>query len=434
MTSLTARRRLSGAVAALLAAGTLTLATGSARADAPGTMEVTPATGSDTSGITLTTTGTCPDPATNLIVSVKGAGFPADGQNVVSNSPISTYAVSPEGGIVVPLTSTMRDYASTAGFTELHGRYDFTLTCRAAFGSTTFGDFTAPIWFTSNTAYRNTEPASAAPTTTGLAVSPAGPVVEGTSVTFTATVAPAAAAGTVQFMDGTKALGSPVAVAGGAASLTTGTLAVGSHALTARFTPTDPNAFVASASAAVPLTVKVKPPALVSGPKVTGTVRAGSTVTCSVAFSRATSQSYAWLRDGAVVRGATGRTFGLHGTDYKHRVACRATGTNSTGSVTATSPSVSVGIGPALRNIVRPGFTGIVKSGHTVTARGGSWTPIAAHYVIIWRRDGRAIPGATHTGYTLTRADRGHLLSLTIIAQRPGWTSGVATSASVRVG
>ena len=434
MTLTTARRSVSITVASLLAAGTLALGAGAARADVLGSMTVDPATGTDTSGVSLTTPGPCPAPSTNLIVSVTGSGFPAAGQNVVSNSPISTYAATPAGGIVVPLTQTMRDYASTAGFTLLQGKYDFKLTCRPAFGATTFGDYTTSIWFTSNTAYQNTAPSTAAATTTTLAVTPAGPVIQGAAVKLTATVAPAAATGTVQFMDGTAKLGTPVAVAAGSAVLTTGALTVGTHALTAKFTPADTNAYLPSASTATSFTVKVKPPVLVSAPKVTGTARVGSTVTCAVTYSGATAQAYGWLRDGATISGAKAKTFALTATDYKHKIACRTAAANSTGSVGATSPAVTVAVGPALKNGTLPSISGVVKTGQRIAVKPGTWNPTAVTYVVIWRRDGRAIPGAIHAAYVLTSADRGHLVSVTLIAQRPGYTSGVATSKQVRVG
>ncbi|MGW7523303.1 Ig-like domain repeat protein [Streptomyces sp. NPDC054783] len=426
------RRAVPAGVAAVLVAGAISLGASGAEAASLGTLDVGPATGTDTTGITLTTSGPCPSPATNLIVSVTGSGFPAGGQNVVGNSPVSAYQTTSNGGIVVPLTQTMRDYANTAGFTTLQGRYDFTLTCRGAFGSATYGDFGAPIWFTSNTAYQNTEPA--AKTTTSLAVSPASPVVEGTSVKLTATVAPNTAAGTVQFKDGTQALGGPVAVSGGTATLTTGALAAGSHSLTVVFTPSDASAYTASTSAAVSYTVKIKAPQVVTAPKVTGTVRVGSTVTCSATFSGATSYTYAWLRDGAAISGATGRTRALVAADYAHRLACRVTAANSTGSTTATSPSVTVALGPALRNTVHPSISGTARVGKRLTARPGSWTPAATTYTYVWKRDGHAIRGATHSTYVLTRADKGHRITVTVVAKRTGYANGTATSSSVRVG
>jgi hypothetical protein len=427
------RRTLPAGVAAVLVAGAIGLAATGAEAASLGTLDVSPPTGTDTTGMTLTTSGPCPDPATNLIVSVTGSGFPSDGQIVVGNSPIGAYQTTGNGGIVVPLTQTMRDYANTAGFTTLQGRYDFTLTCRGAFGSTTYGDFGSPVWFTSNTAYQNTDPAgSVTATTTTLAAGPASPVVEGTSVKLTATVAPDTAAGSVQFKDGAQALGSPVAVSSGTASLTTTGLAVGSHSLTAQFTPADASAYAPSTSAALSYVVKVKPPQVVSAPKVSGTVRVGSTVTCSATFSGATSYKYAWLRDGTPITGATGRTRSLVAADYPHKIACRVTASNSTGSTTATSPAVSVARGPALKNTVRPSITGTARVGYRLTARPGSWTPPATSYGYVWKRDGRAITGATRSTYVLTRADRYHLITVTVIAKRAGYANGTATSPSVR--
>ncbi|MFE7447863.1 hypothetical protein ACFU7X_46225 [Streptomyces chartreusis] len=180
--------RVGSAVAACGTAGLLVTAATvvqASAAEAPAAMSVTPETGTDTEGMSLTTSAACPAEATNLIIDVKGAGFPADGQNVVGNSPIGTYGSTPQGGIVVPLSDTMRNYASTAGFTTLHGRYDFTLTCRTAFNGTSLRDFTASVWFTSNTAYRNTDPAgggntptptdTATPTDTGTPTDTATP-------------------------------------------------------------------------------------------------------------------------------------------------------------------------------------------------------------------------------------------------------------------
>src|SRR5262249_22128161 len=91
---------------------------------------------------------------------------------------------------------------------------------------------------------------SVAATTTSLTSSP-NPSTLGANVTLTATVTPAAAAGSVQFRDGVTSLGAPVAVSSGTASLSTTTLRLGSHSLTAQFTPTDPSSFTGSASPAV---------------------------------------------------------------------------------------------------------------------------------------------------------------------------------------
>jgi hypothetical protein len=100
-----------------------------------------------------------------------------------------------------------------------------------------------------------TAPDRAKATSTALTASPASPVTQGTRVTLTATITPVAVAGGVQFKDGVTNLGDPVPVSNGTASGSTPTLSVGSHQLSAVFTPSNPTAFGPSTSPAVNVTV-----------------------------------------------------------------------------------------------------------------------------------------------------------------------------------
>ncbi len=81
-------------------------------------------------------------------------------------------------------------------------------------------------------------PGNVTTTSTTLTAAPS-PAAAGATVTLTATETPVAA-GAVQFKDGSADLGSPVTVNGsGVATKTVSTLSVGSHSLSATFTPTD---------------------------------------------------------------------------------------------------------------------------------------------------------------------------------------------------
>ena len=120
---------------------------------------------------------------------------------------------------------------------------------------------TDPASFTGSTSPAITyviSPTPAQNTTTVVSASPASPALSGVSVAFTATISPAAA-GTVQFKDAGTNLGSPATVSGTTATVTTNTLSVGSHSITAVFTPTDPAAFNGSTSAALPFVVNQSP-------------------------------------------------------------------------------------------------------------------------------------------------------------------------------
>ncbi|WP_217518841.1 WxL protein peptidoglycan domain-containing protein, partial [Streptomyces lunaelactis] len=127
-----------------------------AEAAESGGLAVSPARGSDAQPITLSSAAPCPGKTANVIARVTGAGFPRGGQIVVGNAPLATYPKVPGGGLSIPLTYTMRDYASTAGFTTLRGTYTFTVSClKGAFDLTSLRDFTGSLKFTAKDAYRD---------------------------------------------------------------------------------------------------------------------------------------------------------------------------------------------------------------------------------------------------------------------------------------
>jgi hypothetical protein len=281
----------------------MALAAPAAHADAPGTLTFSAPSGADSDSMSVVTSGPCAG-GTNLIMSVVGAGFPAAGINVDPNSPQSTYSQTANGGYTVPLTNTMQVFAQQNGITALNGQYTFTLTCRNAFGATTFGTFVGSIWFTTPTHYQSTPP-GVTQTTTTLAVTPGSPVASGSPVSLTATVSPTAA-GSVQFMDGANAVGTPVTVANGVATLSTSTLAVGAHSLSAVFTSTDPN-FTNSTSGATAYTVS---PAGVPGTQTSlavtpsGAVTPGSAVTLTSTTTPAGAAGTVTFLDGSTPLGA----------------------------------------------------------------------------------------------------------------------------------
>jgi large repetitive protein len=95
--------------------------------------------------------------------------------------------------------------------------------------------------------------AQAASTTT-LSATPAGQQSAGQPVTFTATVAPSAATGSVQFRDNGVAIGTG-ALVNGVATFSTATLKNGSHTITAAYLG-DSNV---AASQSAKLAYKIKP-------------------------------------------------------------------------------------------------------------------------------------------------------------------------------
>jgi hypothetical protein len=111
--------------------------------------------------------------------------------------------------------------------------------------------------FVSGATWSTEPPTSGDPTTTTLTITPASPVDAGTEVTLTADIEPDAAAGTVEFKRGSVVIDSVrVSGAEATATLTTTSLPVGTHSVTATFVPADPAAFQGSTSATQSFTVE----------------------------------------------------------------------------------------------------------------------------------------------------------------------------------
>lgn len=99
-------------------------------------------------------------------------------------------------------------------------------------------------------------PAASTNTATTLTASPAGSQTQGQPAALTAHVTPVGTAGSVHFFDGATDLGAGTYnAATGDATLSVSTLGLGSHTLTAAFTPTDTTAFSGSTSAALAYTI-----------------------------------------------------------------------------------------------------------------------------------------------------------------------------------
>jgi hypothetical protein len=67
---------------------------------------------------------------------------------------------------------------------------------------------------------------------------------------------------------------------------------------------------------------------------------------------------------------------------------------------------------------------GKARVGVRLTVRHGGWTPAAATYSYRWRRDGHPIATAIGAHYRLRPHDRGHRVSVVVLAHLPGHADG----------
>lgn len=269
MVSRRRRWRVIAPLVLVLLAASLAVTIRSSSADADlGTLTLSPRTGTaSTANINLTTISQgnpagCPDGASQATVTITGPGGWAGGIAFTAFK-----SLSPGSEQVIPLSPTFGDAAASSGAAIEVGRYDITVACKDRLGATSFGAYTASIWFTDANDWQDSDP-STSTTVTEIALQddPVGRVTEGRSVTLTATVTPANAVGTVKFLDtsGTASaqIGSSVDVADGQARVTVSSLEFGLHYLSAEFVPADAARFAPSTTAAPPLNFVVahRPP------------------------------------------------------------------------------------------------------------------------------------------------------------------------------
>ncbi len=218
---------------------------------------------------------------------------------------------------LVGLTNTSETLAALQGDLPnnatgaYQGLYQLRIKTSAA-GLSVTGQWDAADILISGTTWTQVYPApTTTATTTALAVTPGSPQNAGVQVTLTATVSPSGAPGSVQFFDGANPIGGPVTVAGGTAQTSTSGLSIGTHSLTAQFTPTNPASnpteFSGSTSTAQSFVVTT-PPATPTNTALgvdvgTGTAFAPVTLTATVTPSNAPGT--VTFADGAVVLGTT---------------------------------------------------------------------------------------------------------------------------------
>jgi hypothetical protein len=175
----------------------------------------------------------------------------------------------------------------------------------------------------------------------------------------------------------------------------------------------------------------------VSAPVVTQqpadvTVAAGQGATFSVATSTGGSVTYQWRRNGLAIAGATGPAYTapalqLADTGSLYSVIL----TNTAGSTLSSAARLTV-----LPAVLAPAFTVEPQS---ITANEGASVTFSvtvsgtAPLTLQWQRDGRDIPGANGTSYTLTPlAVSDHGARFTVRAQNAGG-SALSTAATLSV-
>lgn len=328
-------------VGALSAGLLVTLGSGAAMAafpTTPGQLTLSPATGNESTGLTANLSQACPADSTGLVGYISGPGV-TEAQGVIQSN-------RPANATSFQMSGIFKDAFQNASVAAPSGAYTVRVVCVGSDFVSENGAFTQTVNFTpragtNNATYATVVPAAATATT--LSQNNASGAF-GSSVTFTAD-ATDGVAGSVQFKDGASDLGAPQAVnASGIATFTTTTLAVGSHPITAVFTPTDTAAYAPSTSNGVSHDVTAISTALgltSNGPSAQYSAAVfTATVTPAVSGTVTFSEGATVLGTGSV-NGSGVATFSTTGLSVgTHPVTARFTPGAGTGAVASDSAPV----------------------------------------------------------------------------------------------
>jgi len=166
-------------------------------------------------------------------------------------------------------------------------------------------------------------------------------------------------------------------------------------------------------------------------PTISGTARVGVTLKAVPgAWSPGATLSYQWRADGAAVTGATNSWFTVQAAQRAKRitvtVTARRDGFTTATRTSAATATVAYGV---FTTAPTPRITGYPQIGWTLTATAGTWAPWAS-LSYQWKANGVVIKGATASTYKPVSADYAKRITVTVTANRPGYTNGVRTSAT----
>jgi iron transport multicopper oxidase len=237
----------------------------------------------------------------------------------------------------------------------------------------------------------------------------------------------------------------------GGATTQTYELAPGDVGHTIRVQETASNTAGPSSPATSPATGEVTPPVPTNTklPTITGTAQQGQTLAEHNGSwtNEPTSFAYQWLQCNSLgegclpIAGAKAQTYVPAEADIGHTIAVQETAHNSGGwSSAATSKATAVvSAPPPPSNTVLPTITGAAQQGQVLTAHNGSWTNEPTSFAYQWQRCDTTgatcspIAEAMAQTYTLTPADVGSTLRVTVTAKNAGGSSEPASSAQTAV-
>lgn len=159
-------------------------------------------------------------------------------------------------------------------------------------------------------------------------------------------------------------------------------------------------------------------------PTISGTAVVGGKLTASRGtWTSGTAISYRWKADGEPIAGATASTFTIPSSLCGDRITVTVTG-RKTGYATAAVTSRAT---TRVMLAGTPAISGTPAVGRRLTAKPGTWTT-GATLRYQWYANGSRITGATKSTWTITKSQRGKVITVKVTGARSGYTTVTRTS------
>ncbi|MDR0482631.1 MAG: hypothetical protein LBH13_05680 [Cellulomonadaceae bacterium] len=162
-------------------------------------------------------------------------------------------------------------------------------------------------------------------------------------------------------------------------------------------------------------------------PTVSGSAKVGKTVTAKAGtWTSGTAHAYQWLRNGAVIAGATKSTYTLGAADKGKKVSVKVTGTKAGhNSVTKMSASTAAVAAGSFTVSAKPKIRGTSKVGRTLTAVNPKVSPTPTTVKYRWYVGGTKVTGAkgVRSTYKVRKADKGKKITVKVTVSKAGYAS-----------
>lgn len=164
--------------------------------------------------------------------------------------------------------------------------------------------------------------------------------------------------------------------------------------------------------------------AIASVPVVSGVAAVGSTVTAKPGrWSTSTRFSYQWSANGKKISGATASTYKIGSSAAGKKLTVTVTGRKSGYATVSKTSAATTKVAIAST----PTISGTAKVGKKLTAKPGHWSS-STRFSYQWSANGKKIPGATASTYTIGSSIKGKKVTVTVTGRKAGYATVTKTS------